>query len=127
MSRTPYDLTHPIFSTGRIGHVKTLTCIPVVAGDSFEMSLMGNFRMAPLKRQLILDAVVDLLAFYVPHRHIYGDSWVDFIKQGVDEAIDLDTLQQPSKQFASYLGINDPAVQSTFPAWLVKGLYTNLE
>ena len=121
MSRTPYDLTHPIFSTGRIGHVKTLTTIPVVAGDSFEMSLMGNFRMAPLKRQLILDAVVDLLAFYVPHRHIYGDSWVDFIKQGVDEAIDLDTIQQSSKQFASYLGINDPAIQTTLPAWLVKG------
>ena len=82
--RCSYDLSHFSFLTGRIGRLQTLSVMPVVAGDSFELMLEGVFRLSPLRRQLVMDCRVDLMAFYIPHRHIYGDDWVNFIRQGVE-------------------------------------------
>ena len=87
MRRDVYDLSHFSFMSGKMGRLMTLALIPVVAGDSIGIDFRGIFRLSPLRRNLVVDAHCDLYVFYVPHRHVYGDDWVDFIKQGVDEAI----------------------------------------
>jgi len=85
--RNTYDLSHFSMNVGAIGALQTLASIPVVAGDSIELNLEAVFRLSPLRRPLYLDAMVDLFAFYVPHRHVYGSDWLTFIKAGVDEGV----------------------------------------
>lgn len=115
--RHPYDLSHYSFMSGRMGHLMTLSAIPIVAGDSVTLSLNGALRLSPLRRDLVLDAQVDLFAFYVPHRHIYGANWVTLIRDGVDEARNLATISVTSP--LQYLGYNN--VNGTVPRWLVAG------
>src|SRR5260370_507864 len=31
-----------------------------------------------------LDSTVDIFTFYVPHRHVYGEQWIKFMKDGVN-------------------------------------------
>lgn len=115
--RYPYDLSHYSFMSGRIGHLMTLSCIPVIAGDSITLSVNGAIRLSPLRRDLVLDAQCDLFAFYIPHRHIYGDNWQIFIQDGVDEQRDLATITLTAP--VQYLGYNN--VNGVVPRWLVAG------
>ncbi|AAZ49006.1 gpF [Escherichia phage WA45] len=84
--RIPHDLSHLVFDAGKIGRLKVVSWTPVVAGDSFELDMIGAIRLSPLRRGLAVDSRVDLFTFYVPHRHVYGEQWIDFMKQGVDAA-----------------------------------------
>ena len=88
-NRYLYDLTHEVFSCGKVGRLMTLSKIPIVAGDSVSVNMQGNVQMAPLQKQLVTNARFDLFAFFVPHRHVYGTDWIDFIKEGVDEAVNF--------------------------------------
>src|SRR5207249_10654394 len=58
--------------------------IPDIAGDSFEMDAVGALRLSPLRRGLAIDSTVDIFTFYVPHRHLYGEQWIKFMKDGVN-------------------------------------------
>src|SRR5205814_10083332 len=58
--------------------------ISVIAGDSFEMDAVGALRLSPLRRGLAIDSTVDIFTFYVPHRHVYGEQWIKFMKDGVN-------------------------------------------
>nr|UXQ88164.1 MAG: major capsid protein [Microvirus sp.] len=89
MKRTPIDLGFYSDMTGRVGSLQTLGVIPVVGGDSVTINANHIFRLSPLRRTLLHDGQVDLFAFYVPHRHIYGTDWTDMIKEGTDSAIIL--------------------------------------
>jgi len=80
------DLSHYAFDTGEIGHLQTLMVLPVVAGDSISLDLEGIFRLSPLRRNLIVDCHFDMFAFFVPHRHVYGEEWIKFIKEGKNGA-----------------------------------------
>src|SRR5699024_3727568 len=60
-------------------------------GDSFEMDAVGALRLSPLRRGLAIDSTVDIFTFYVPHRHVYGEQWIKFMKDGVN-ATPLPTL-----------------------------------
>lgn len=82
--RIPHDLSHLVFDVGKIGRLKVVSWTPVVAGDSFELDMIGAIRLSPLRRGLAVDSRVDLFTFYVPHRHVYGEQWIDFMKKGVD-------------------------------------------
>src|SRR5437764_14147726 len=33
---------------------------------------------------LAIDSTVDIFTFYVPHRHVYGEQWIKFMKDGVN-------------------------------------------
>src|SRR5207237_743926 len=33
---------------------------------------------------LLIDSTVDIFTFYVPHRHVYGEQWIKFMKDGVN-------------------------------------------
>lgn len=90
--RNLYDLTHFNFNVGRIGRLQTLAMIPVVAGDSLEVNLEGLVRLSPLRRYLSMDVMCDIAAFYIPHRHAYGEDWLDFIKDGIDENVTFPTV-----------------------------------
>lgn len=78
--RYNYDLSNYIFQIGRIGRVQTLNVIPVVAGDSISIKLSGIFRSSPLRRSLVVDPRIDIVACFVPHRHIYGALWTSLVR-----------------------------------------------
>src|SRR5205085_9883711 len=78
--RMPHDLSHLGFLAGHIGRLITISTTPVIAGDSFEMDSVGAIRLSPLRRCLAIDSTVDIFTFYVPHRLVYGEHWIKFIK-----------------------------------------------
>lgn len=113
--RQPQDLSHLVFQMGNIGRLTVLDCVPVVAGDSFEDTFVGAFKLSALRRNLSLDPCVDILSFYIPHRHIYGDDWIDFMKAG------------PSNPEGTPSQLGDNGVQ-VYPKWMgVLGLSSEIE
>src|SRR2546429_515125 len=85
--RMPHDLSHLGFLAGQIGRLITISTTPVIAGDSFEMDAVGALRLSPLRRCLAIDSTVDIFTFYVPHRHVYGEQWIKFMKDGVNATL----------------------------------------
>src|SRR2546422_9427998 len=81
--RMPHDLSHLGFLAVQIGRLITISTTPVIAGNSFEMDAVGALRLSPLRRVLAIDSTVDIFTFYVPHRHVYGEQWIKFIKVAV--------------------------------------------
>src|SRR5690554_1782329 len=81
--RMPHDLSHLGFLAGEIGRLITISTTPVIAGDSFEMDAVGALRLSPLRRGLAIDSTVDIFTFYVPHRNVYGEQWIKFMKDGI--------------------------------------------
>src|SRR5205085_930972 len=82
--RMPHDLSLLGFLAGQIGRLITISTTPVIAGDSFEMDAVGALRLSPLRRGLAIDSTVDIFTFYVPHRHVYGEQWIKFMKDGAN-------------------------------------------
>src|SRR5256885_374964 len=78
------DLSHLGFLAGQINRLITISTTPVIAGDSFEMDAVGALRLSPLRRGLAIDSTVDIFTFYVPHRHVYGEQWIKFMKDRVN-------------------------------------------
>src|SRR2546430_12959689 len=70
--RMPHDLSHLGFLAGQICRLITISTTPVIAGDSFEMYVVGALRLSPLRRGLAIDSTVDIVYFQVPYRHVYG-------------------------------------------------------
>src|SRR5205814_1425563 len=80
----------------------------VIAGDSFEMDAVGALRLSPLRRGLAIDSTVDIFTFYVPHRHVYGEQWIKFMKDGVN-ATPLPTVNTTGYiDHAAFLGTINP-------------------
>src|SRR5256885_7491693 len=78
--RMPHDLSHLGFLAGQIGRLITISSTPVIAGDACEMDVVGALRLSPLRRGLAIDSTVDIFTCYVPHRHVYGEQWIKFMK-----------------------------------------------
>lgn len=78
-----------VYQTMKVGRLQTICQMPVIASDSIGMMMPIIVRLSPLRRHLSVDARLDFYAFYVPHRHVYGQEWVDFLTQGIDENISL--------------------------------------
>src|SRR5947209_13418587 len=97
--RMPHDLSHLGFLAGQIGRLITISTTPVIAGDSFEMDAVGALRLSPLRRGLAIDSTVDIFTFYVPHRHVYGEQWIKFMKDGVN-ATPLPTVNRSEERFS---------------------------
>ena len=116
--RYTYPLDHLSTCAGHIGRLHSMATIPVVGGDSFDLDFTSVFRMSPLRRSLTVDARVDLFGFFVPYRHIYGDVWKDFIKEGIDETQTFPTVF--SADFLKFLAAGNQ-VSGNLPLWLVAG------
>src|SRR5438309_5545153 len=80
----PNDLSLLGVLAGQIGRLSTISTTPVIAGDSFEMDAVGALRLSQLRRGLAIDSAVDIFTFYVTHRHVYGEQWIKFMKDGVN-------------------------------------------
>lgn len=118
MSRNAFDLSHQIHRCGEIGRLQMLSCIPVVAGDSFEIDLDGIIRLSPFRKEVVAETQVDICAFYQPYRHHYGDDWVNFVKRGYDENITFTGVSTTSgERDLAFLGLNE--APATLPKWLV--------
>src|SRR4051812_49231497 len=106
--RMPHDLSHLGFLAGQIGRLITISTTPVIAGDSFEMDAVGALRLSPLRRGLAIDSTVDIFTFYVPHRHVCGEQWIKFMKDGVN-ATPLPTVNTTGYiDHAAFLGTINP-------------------
>jgi len=80
MSRNTFNLSHQIHVAGQIGRTQTLSVIPVIPGDSLKISLDGIIRLAATRKEIVSECQVDILAFYVKHRHVYGNqAWMSFM------------------------------------------------
>src|SRR5256886_15787195 len=122
--RMPHDLSHLGFLAGPIGRLITLSTTPVIAGDSFEMDAVGALRLSPLRRGLAIDSTVDIFTFYVPHRHVYGEQCIKFMKDGV-HASPLPTVNTTGYiDHAAFLGTINPDT-NTIPKHLFQG-YLNI-
>src|SRR2546430_14261474 len=97
--RMPHVLSHLGFLAGQIGRLITISTTPVIAGDCFEMDAVGALRLSPLRRGLAIDSTVALFTFYVPHRHVYGEPWIKFMKDGVN-ATPLPTVNRSEERRA---------------------------
>src|SRR6266702_2164658 len=63
--RMPHDLSHLGFLAGQIGRLITISTTPVIAGDSFEMDVVGALRLSPLRRSLAIVSTVVFVTFMV--------------------------------------------------------------
>src|SRR6267378_727879 len=122
--RMPHDLSHLGFLAGQIGRLITISTTPVIAGDSFAMDAVGALRLSPLRRGLAIDSTVDIFTFYVPHRHVYGEQWIKFMKDGVN-ATPLPTVNTTGYiDHAAFLGTIKPDTNK-IPKHLFQG-YLNI-
>src|SRR5260370_871 len=89
-----------------------------------EAELVGALRLSPLRRGLAIDSTVDIFTFYVPHRHVYGEQWIKFMKDGVN-ATPLPTVNTTGYiDHAAFLGTINPDTNK-IPKHLFQG-YLNI-
>lgn len=86
MNRNAYNLSHLSHTAGHIGRLQSISIIPIEAGASLEVNIDGIARLAPNRKEIVSECQVDICAFFVPHRIVYGQQWIDFINAGPDEA-----------------------------------------
>jgi len=123
--RNLYDRSCYSMICGDMGKLQTIKRFYVCAGDSVKMNFKGVFRLSPLRRTMYLDAQIDLFAFYVPHRQVYGSSWATFIKDGVNESTTFGTRTLTG---ASYCFATHSAAGATVPKHIPEGyvaIYNN--
>ena len=114
------DWSHNPFVTGEIGRLKVISKPRhVCAGDTVSINATSMVKLSPLRRPLSMDCRVDLFVFYVPHRHIYGDNWINFIKKGTDEDITFPSKTVGTKKNAYGLTTDNTVV----PKWMIDGYY----
>ena len=113
-----YDLSCFSFMSGRIGQLQTLKRFYVIAGDRMEIEFDGLFRLAPLRTFMARDCQVDVFCFFVPERHVYGQTWIDFILDGVDET---ETFPGSTSIAATVGYLGTPEISGVLPLRLHAG------
>src|SRR5437870_3330613 len=122
--RMPHDLSHLGFFPGRFGGFITFSLTPVMPAASFERNAFAASLLSPLRRGLAIDSTVDIFTFYVPHRHVYGEQWIKFMKDGVN-ATPLPTVNTTGYiDHAAFLGTINPDTNK-IPKHLFQG-YLNI-
>lgn len=122
--REAISLDHFMCTTGHIGRLKVISTQNVLAGDSYEDTIVGSFRLSPLRRGLVVDSKLELFTFFIPYRHIYGSEWIDFLKNGVPKSGPEATLSRDPFDPAttkpgsmSFLGLHTPNDVNSIPKW----------
>src|SRR5437588_2417034 len=121
--RLQHLLSH-VFLAGQIGRLIIILTTPVVIAGSFYVNDAVGLRLPPLRRGLAIDSTVDIFTFYVPHRHVYGEQWSKFMKDGVN-ATPLPTVNTTGYiDHAAFLGTINPDTNK-IPKHLFQG-YLNI-
>lgn len=113
-----YDLGCTTFMAGKLNHIQTLKRFHIYAGDRFSMDFEGVFRFQPLRQFIARDARVDVAVFFVPHRHVYGQTWLDYIDAGPDGGVSLPAANNAAQSVA-YLA--QPIRSGILPLRLIAG------
>src|SRR5688500_20311896 len=72
------------------------------------MIAVDSLCLSILRRVHAIDSTVDIFTFYVPHRHVYGEQWIKFMKDGVN-ATPLPTVNTTCYiDHAAFLGTINP-------------------
>src|SRR5262245_14382203 len=122
--RMPHDLSHLGFLAGQIGRIITISTPPVIAGDSFEMDVVGALRLSPFGVGIAIDFTVDFFVFYVSYRYVYSEHLIKFMKDGVN-ATPLPTVNTTGYiDHAAFLGTINPDTNK-IPKHLFQG-YLNI-
>src|SRR5437763_15108604 len=88
------------------------------------MAVVCVLLLSPLRLVLAIDSTVDIFTFYVPHRHVYGEQWIKFMKDGVS-ATPLPTVNTTGyNDHAAFLGTINPDTNK-MPKHLFQG-YLNI-
>lgn len=87
MSRQRYNKSHLSHTCGHLGRVQTITIMPVTAGESLDINIQGLVRLAYPRQPIVSDCELQLDFFHVPYRHVYGQDWINFLRQGNDESV----------------------------------------
>src|SRR4051812_6475299 len=113
------------FFSSRRRHTRSVSAFLLNrSSDLFEMDAVGALRLSPLRRGLAIDSTVDIFTFYVPHRHVYGEQWIKFMKDGVN-ATPLPTVNTTGYiDHAAFLGTINPDTNK-IPKHLFQG-YLNI-
>src|SRR5260370_249657 len=122
--RMPRDLYNVAFLAVLISRLITISTTHFIVVSSLEMNAVGALRLSPLRRGLAIDSTVDIFTFYVPHRHVYGEQWIKFMKDGVN-ATPLPTVNTTGYiNHAAFLGTINPDTNK-IPKHLFQG-YLNI-
>lgn len=89
VKRNLYDMSHYSHMAGKMGHLQTLSVMPVVAGESWSFNIEGVTRQNALRRDIIVDALSDVFLFYMPYRRVYGEDFKTFMKDGINETVNF--------------------------------------
>src|SRR2546430_910353 len=84
LKKKKHHLSHLDFLACQIDRLMTISPTLDISGYSFEMHAVGALRLSPWRLGLAIDSTVDIFTFYVPHRHVYGEQWIKFMKDGVN-------------------------------------------
>src|SRR5207244_8307410 len=96
------------FFSSRRRHTSSVSAFLLNRSSDLEMDAVGALRLSPLRRGLAIDSTVDIFTFYVPHRHVYGEQWIKFMKDGVN-ATPLPTVNTTGYiDHAAFLGTINP-------------------
>src|SRR5260370_6340499 len=96
------------FFSSRRRHTRSVSAFLLNRSSDLEMDAVGALRLSPLRRGLAIDSTVDIFTFYVPHRHVYGEQWIKFMKDGVN-ATPLPTVNTTGYiDHAAFLGTINP-------------------
>src|SRR5437867_2534981 len=79
-----HERSHLGFVAGLLGRLITISTTAAISVGSLQLDAVGALRLSPLRRGLAIDSTVDIFTFYVPHRHVYGEQWIKFMKDGVN-------------------------------------------
>src|SRR5438876_6477292 len=94
------------FFSSRRRHTRSVSAF--LLNRSSDLDAVGALRLSPLRRGLAIDSTVDIFTFYVPHRHVYGEQWIKFMKDGVN-ATPLPTVNTTGYiDHAAFLGTINP-------------------
>src|SRR5690606_38178899 len=120
----PHDLSYLQFLAGQIGRLITISTTQYIYIVSFEMDAVCALLVCPFRRGLPIDSTVDIFTFYVPHRQVYGEQSIKFMKDGVN-ATPLPTVNTTGYiDHAAFLGTINPDTNK-IPKHLFQG-YLNI-
>jgi hypothetical protein len=108
MKRAKHTLSHYRMVTGNMGQIMPISCIPVLPGDTVQMSTDLLIRLSPLNTPVMHPTQIRVHHFFVPNR-LTWDEWEDFITGGPDgtSAPTIPTFQSTAnkKDLQCYLGM----------------------
>jgi len=119
MEKNNYDLSHHGFKVCKLGRMVGAMCIKTLPGDVFDINQQIIISMSPYRRQIMMDARVDVFTCEVRDRNIYSN-FEAFIEDGVDtaETLSVDTFNTVGD--LSFLP-HWTSLPTSKPSWYVQG------